>query len=179
VDKDDAGVYFLTKLGWDAYRFMEHERPPGEERRLPPFVLMFYGVALILVVILSSSLIIFTSTKVDPTELYLEESIGLVDRSLDIVYDVFDQTYINRTKWNDMTITLIKLQDRLEKLEQLMDTPIPEVRDLPNYVESFTRVMSTPESEFPEATIENRPLVRDYHFILIQLEPRLRTLVRE
>jgi hypothetical protein len=179
VTKDDDGVYMLTKLGWEAYRFMEHERPPEEKRPVSPRVLLVYGVALILVVILSSSVVLFTSTTVDMTGIYLDESLVLVDRSLSIVYEVFDQRYITRATWNDMTITLIKLQDRLEKLEASIDQPLPEARELQSYVEAFTMVMSTPESEFPEATIENRHLVRDLHFILIQLEPRLRTLVRE
>lgn len=173
IEKDVDGVYILTKLGWEAYRFMEHERPPDEEKPLSPQGMMVYGVALILIIILSSSAIIFTSTSIDPTGLYLDESLGLIDRSLDTIYDIFDQRYIDRSTWTDMTITIIKLQDRLEKLESASGESIPEVTDLLPYIEAFTDVMSTPETGFPEATIEYRPLIREYHSILIQLKPRL------
>ena len=176
IEKDEEGLYALTKFGWEAYRFMEHERPPEEDKPIPFHALLVYGVALILVVILSSSAIIFSSSTVDTSEIYLEESIGLVDRSLGIVYQIFDQQYIKRTTWNDLTITLIKLQDRLAKLESSIDEPIPEAEVLEEYVEAFTLVMSTPEPDFSEVTIEVRPLIREYHFILIQLEPKLRTI---
>ncbi len=176
VEKDPNGLYMLTKLGVEAYRFMEHERPPDEEKPLSPQGVVVYGVALILIIILSSSAIIFTSKSVNPTELYLDESLGLIDRSLDTVYQIFDQRYIERTTWTDMTITLIKLQDRLEKLESSSGESILEVTALLPYIETFTGVMSTPESGFPEATLEYRPMIREYHFILIQLKPRIKKM---
>lgn len=177
VEKDTNGLYMLTKLGIEAYRFMEHERPPDEEKPLSPQGMVVYGVALILIIILSSSAIIFTNTSVDPTELYLEESLSLIDRSLDTIYEIFEQRYIDRSTWTDMTITLIKLQDRLEKLESSSGEPIPEVEELLPYLEVFTEVLSTPDEVFPEATIEYRPLVREYHFILIQLKPRIEKMM--
>lgn len=173
VEKNDDGLYQLTKLGVEAYRFMEHERPPDEEKPLSPQGVLVYGIALVLIIILSTSTIIFTNKSVDPTTLYLDESMNLIDRSLDTVYEIFDQRYISRSTWTDMTITLIKLQDRLEKLESSSGETISEVTMLIPYIEAFTDVMSTPESGFPEATLENRPLIREYHFILIQLKPRL------
>lgn len=173
VEKDDSGLYTLTKLGWEAYTFMEQDKPPDEEKPLTTHALMAYGVALILVIILSSSAIIFSSSSPDLTGAYLEESRMLVDRSLGIVYEVFDQRYIDRGTWNDMTITIIKLQDRLEKLGQAQGEPFLESEEIITYVEAFTGVMSTPAQDFPEATIENRPLIREYHSLLIELKTRL------
>lgn len=176
VEKADDGLYTLTKLGWEAYRFMEHERPPEEEKPVSFPVLMVYGVVLILVIIMSSSAVIFTSTTVNPTELYLEESLGLIDRSFEVIYEIFEQRYIDRSTWTDMTITVIKLQDRLERLEESSGVDYPETEELAQIIEAFTTVMGTPDSMFPEATVENRPLIRDYHFILVQLKPRLENM---
>ena len=176
VEKDESGLYTLTKLGWEAYRFMEHERPPEEEKTVSFPVLMVYGVALILVIIMSSSAVIFTSTTVDPTALYLEESLELIDRSFEVIYEIFEQRYIDRSTWTDMTITLIKLQDRLERLEESSGVDYSETDELAQIIEAFTTVMGTPDSMFSEATVENRPLIRDYHFILVQLKPRLENM---
>jgi hypothetical protein len=176
VEKDEDGLYTLTKLGWEAYRFMEHERPPEEEKPVSFPVLMVYGVALILVIIMSSSAVIFTSTTIDPTALYLEESLELIDRSFEVIYEIFEQRYIGRSTWTDMTITLIKLQDRLERLEESSGVDYSETEELAQIIEAFTTVMGTPDSLFPEATVENRPLIRDYHFILVQLKPRLENM---
>jgi DNA-binding transcriptional ArsR family regulator len=177
VEKDDEGLYRLTKLGWEAYRFMAQERPQEEDAPVPFIRLLAYGAALVLIVILSSSVLIFTSTDgyIDPTGQYLTESIELTGRSLNIIYDIFDQTYIDRATWTDMTITLIKLQDRLEKLEESSGILYPECKELLFFIDEFTDVMSAPDSQFPSATIEHRPLLRDYHFLLVSLEPRLRT----
>ena len=174
VEKNENGVYILTKLGWEAYRFMEREKPPGEERAVSFPVLIFYGVALILIIIMGSSAVIFSSSPIDPTQLYLDESLSLIDRSFSVIYEIFGQQYIDRSTWTDMTITLIKLQDRLEKLEKSSGESIPEAEELLPYIDAFTAGMSIPESGFPEATIAYRPLIREYHFILVQLEPRLR-----
>ena len=176
VEKDDGGAYRLTELGWDAYRFMAQERPTEEDKTVPITKLLAYGVALVLIVILSSSVIIFTSTDgyIDPTEQYRTESIELTDRSLNIIYDIFEMSYIDRGTWTDMTITLIKLQDRLEKLEESSGVLFPECEELLFYIDEFTDVMSTPDSQFPSATVEHRPLLRKYHFLLVSLEPRLR-----
>lgn len=177
VEKDTEGLYTLTKLGWDAYRFMENERPPEEEKTISFRALFAYGLALILVIILSSSVIILSTEAPDPSGIYLGESLVLIDRSLDTIYEIFEQRYIDRETWNDMTITLIKLQDRLEKLSESSGTGIPEAEQLKTYVDAFTSVMSTPELEFPDATLNYRPLVREYHFILVQIKPRLEKMM--
>lgn len=173
VEKDESGLYVLTKLGWEAYRFMEHERPPDEEKTVPFHALLVYGLALILIVILSSSAVIFSLSPTDPTGQHIEESLVLIDRSLDVLYEIFEQRYIDRSTWTDMTITLIKLQDRLERLEKAKGLDYPETEELEHYIVLFTEVMSTPDNKFPDITIENRPLIREYHFILVQLKLRL------
>lgn len=173
VEKDVDGVYTLTKLGVEGYRFMERERPPDETRPIGFNTILVYGVAFILVIILSTSTILFSSTTIDNTDLYLDESLSLVERSLDTIYEIFDQRYIKRKDWTDMTITLIKLQDRLEKLDETSAMNLHEAEELKKYVEAFTAVMATPDSMYPDATLEFRPLVREYHFILVQLKPRL------
>jgi hypothetical protein len=97
IEKDDDGLYVLTKLGWEAHRFMEHERKPGEEKPVSFPSLLAIGVALVLIVIMSSSVVIFTSSPIDSTGLYLDESLELVDRSFDVIYEVFEQRYIDRS----------------------------------------------------------------------------------
>ena len=42
------------------------------------------------------------------------------------------------------------------------------------YVDEFTEVMLSGDEEYPELTIEHRPLIREYQSLLIDLEPRLR-----
>lgn len=173
VEKDEVGLYVLTKLGWEAYSFMEHERPLDEEKPVSDQALLAIWVALMLIVIMSSSAIIFTSSPIDYTALYLDESLGLIDKSFEVIYEIFEQRYIDRSNWTEMTITLIKLQDRLEKLEASGGVDYPETIELALYIEAFTDVMETPDEMFPEATVVNRPLIRDYHFTLVQLKPRL------
>jgi hypothetical protein len=75
-----------------------------------------------------------------------------------------------------MTIALIKQQDRIEKLEESSGVDYPETEELAKFIEAFTEVMDTPDDLFPQATVENRPLIRYCNFMLDPLKPRLKIM---
>ena len=173
VEKDQEGVYHLTDLGKEAYLFLK-DKAPGQvkasQRRI-----VSNGVILLLILVTVGSVLVFN--QADLTELYndfyLGEAVVQLDRSLLAVYEVFDQQGVNRATWTDMVFTLTKLCDSLERLDESVIDCTHEVALMRFYVEEFTEVMLSGDDEYPRLAIDYRPLIREYHSLLVSLEPRL------
>lgn len=176
VEKDGDGLYHLTDLGVEAYLFLKDETPVPQRERTSTQKTFTNVIYLLLILATVSSVIVLNRT--DLTELYngfyLGEAVVQVDRSLTIVYDVFDQQGVSRATWTDMVFALTRLKDTLERLDESVINCTHEVTLMRFYVDEFTEVMLSGDDEYPELAIEHRPLIREYHSLLVELEPRLR-----
>jgi hypothetical protein len=176
VEKDGEGVYHLTALGVEAYLFLKDETPEPQRERTSTQNTFTNVIYLLLILATVSSVIVLNRT--DITELYngfyLGEAVVQVDRSLTTVYDVFDQQGVSRATWTDMVFTLTRLKDSLERLDGSVINCTHEVTLMRFYVDEFTEVMLSGDDEYPGLAIELRPLIREYHSLLVELEPRLR-----
>lgn len=174
VEKDREGVYRLTGLGREAYLFLKDERLDPEK---PPYRrVVSNGVILLLILVTISSVVIFNQTDLSElyNEFYLGEAIVQLDRSLIAVYEVFDQQGVSRSTWTDMVFTLTRLKDSLERLDESVIDCTHVVTLMRFYIDEFTDVMLSGDDEYPGLAIEHRPLIREYHSLLVDLEPRLR-----
>ena len=174
VEKDGDGVYHLTELGREAYHFLK-DKTPGQEKASNRRVIS-NGVILLLILVTVSSVLIFNQTDLAElyNEFYLGEAVVQLDRSLLTVYEVFDQQGVSRATWTDMVFTLTRLMDSLERLDESVIDCTHEVALMRFYAEEFTEVMLSGDDEYPGLAIEHRPLIREYHSLLVDLEPRLR-----
>ena len=174
VEKDGDGVYRLTDLGREAYLFLK-DKTPGQEKTSQRRMVS-NGVILLLILATISFVVVFN--QIDFTglynEFYLGEAVVQLDRSLLVVYDVFDQQGVSRATWTDMVFTLTRLCDSLERLDESVIDCTHEVALMRFYTDEFTEVMLSGDDEYPGLAIEHRPLIREYHSLLVDLEPRLR-----
>jgi hypothetical protein len=176
VEKDGEGVYHLTALGVEAYLFLKDETPESQRERTSTQKTFTNVIYLLLLLATVSSVMVLNRT--DITELYngfyLGEAVVQVDKSLTTVYDVFDQQGVSRSTWTDMVFALTRLKDSLERLDGSVINCTHEVALMRFYVDEFTEVMLSGDDEYPELAIEFRRLIREYHSLLVELEPRLR-----
>ncbi len=174
VEKDGDGVYRLTDLGREAYLFLK-DKTPGQEKASKRRIVS-NGVILLLILVTVSSVIIFNQTDLTElyNEFYLGEAVVQLDRSLLTAYEVFDQQGVSRSTWTDMVFTLTRLKDSLERLDESVIDCTHEVTLMRFYIDEFTDVMLSGDDEYPGLAIEHRPLIREYHSLLVDLEPRLR-----
>ena len=171
LEKDEEGIYKLSRLGHEASRILEEqEAGPDTKTKSSPFV------ALILVVIIIS-LTFYTlqnrSNGFGEAE-YREESRGLLNSTLEIIYGIFNEQSVDRDSFTELVINIVDLQDRLSKLSEVGSPEFKAYAEaISEYNDVFTEMLKNSDDKFLVITVEKRQLIRDLHSLLLELEPLL------
>jgi len=174
LEKDDEGVYKLSKLGHEASKILEEEEAePSTKTKPSPLVTL---VAMVLVVMIVSSTIYIVQNRgsgYGEAE-YMEESRELLNCTLVIIYEIFDEQAVDRDSFTELVVTVVELQDRLSKLSEVGSPDFTVYADaVEGYGEEFEAILKNSDDKFLVITVEKRQLIRDLHLLLVELEPLL------
>jgi len=175
LEKDNEGVYMLSRLGQEASLILEEqETEPGTKPRPSPLVSL---VTLILVVVIVSSAIYIIQNRSNGygEAEYMAESRELLNSTLMIIYEIFNEQAVDRDSFTELVVNVVELQDRLSKLSEVGSPDFKTYADaVEGYGEEFAEILKNSDDQFLVITVEKRQLIRDLHLLLVELESLLK-----
>ena len=174
LEKDEEGIYRLSRLGHEASRILEEEKIESEKTPKSSSPISLVGI--VLVMILVSSMFYFLQNEDNGfgEDEYMEESRELLNSTLNIIYEIFNEQSVDRDSFTELVVNIVELQDRLSKLSEVGSPEFKEYADaVGGYGEEFMEMLKNSDDKFLVITVEKRQLIRDLHSLLLELEPLL------
>ena len=174
LEKDTDGVYRLSRFGVEASKILEENEAESEKKRDSSRLFSLVGLILVVVIVASTYFIIQNRNNGFGEAEYMEESRELLNSTLVIIYEIFDQQSVDRDSFTELVVNIVELQDRLSKLSEVGSPEFKEYADaVAGFGEEFTEILKNSDEKFFIITVEKRQLIRDLHSLLVELEPLL------
>jgi hypothetical protein len=174
LDKDTRGNYFLNAKGKQAYDFLTGKtRMPEENGKEGPVLFIVFFLIVFLM-----GIILFSPTDKIAQIRYEEqksETIIMLNQSLDMIYEIFEDWEIPRDHWTNLLLNIVNIRSNLENIHALnSETQLKIYSEELDYYESeLSNVITVGDPEYFTLTIEKRHLIRELHSLILEIRDYL------
>lgn len=174
VDKGSTG-YSLTFQGREAITFIEGDKENFS--RNDPTILILAAV-IIIITLFSGTVIISTVAASQQNRIELithtqSEVKTATNRSLNLIYSVFEGQQVSREAWVEVMVESIELRSYMLRLSDLgLETGTSLIR-LDAFICESRVILTAEDKEYLSLCVERRQLFRDLHSELVDIQKNM------
>lgn len=170
LEKDEQGNYQLNTKGIQAHDFLIGRTKKTIDNKNERILLNLVFISIFFIM----AIIIFTPTDKIAEQRYNEQKVDthvLLNQSLDVVYEIFEDWEIPREQWTNLLLNIINIRSNLENLYYYSeDIQFKKyIEQLDYYEIELSNVIVIGDPDYMKLTIEKRHLIRELHSLFLQI----------
>ena len=174
VDKSSEG-YSLTPQGREAMSFIEGDK---ENHYRPDSLLQILAVVIVVITLFSGTVIASTveasrHNRVEQITHTQSEVKTAANRSLNLIYGVFEGQQVSRESWVEVMVESIELRSYLSRLRELGFETGASLEKLNAFICESRVILTAEDKEYLSLCVERRQLFRDLHSELVDIQKNM------
>jgi DNA-binding transcriptional ArsR family regulator len=174
IDKGPAG-YTLTPQGCEAMRFIEGEKENYPRHDLTILILatVFIIISLFSGTVIASTMAASQKNRIDLITHTQSEVKTATNRSLSLIYSVFEGQHVSRESWVEVMVESIELRSYLLRLSDLGFETRSSLERLDAFICESRVILTAGDKEYLSLCVERRQLFRDLHLELVDIQKNM------